>query len=394
MKGSTRNVRSYTATIDPAANATCMYRPMTPLPVKILIIWTLECLIVGSSPPATISSMTRQIPDTSSLPPAKSKATVVQQRVIIGAILIVLVVTLFWLDGFLSTLVSGAAPATRWVNWKGLLLNGGLITLVAAVLVLATAQEMVEFCRSAGMRPAALLVTFFAPVLAIHPWVAMNVSGLGTDSLALIILVLALVGSVLAIMARRQTDGAIQDIATTWLSASYIGLLASFLIRIRQEVPGSLGAWVVLWVIAVVKFTDIFAYGTGMLVGRHKLIPWLSPGKTWEGLAGGLAGAGLIAMLLLYGSVIIGIDGIGHDIGPGTYLGVGLIGILLGGIGQLGDLMESLLKRGAKRKDSASLLPGFGGVFDLLDSPLLAAPAAWAFIRLFQHLSLIGTAAN
>lgn len=318
----------------------------------------------------------------------------VRQRVTIGAVMIVLVVGLFWLDGYLSTMVGGAGPVSGWVNWRGLLLGGGLITVVATALVLATTQELVVFCRSAGTRPAGPVALAFAGLLAIHPWIARNVQGLDVNAVALIIVVSALLGSMLAIMARRRTEGAIQDIASTLLSAIYVGLLASFLVRIRQEVPGVLGAWVVLWVISVVKFTDIFAYGTGMLVGRHKLIPWLSPGKTWEGLAGGLTGAGLIAMSLLYVSVIIEIDGVQRSIGLGTYLGVGLIGILLGGIGQLGDLMESLLKRGAKRKDSASLLPGFGGVFDLMDSPLVAAPTAWCFVRLLQHLSLVGMTAN
>jgi phosphatidate cytidylyltransferase len=306
-----------------------------------------------------------------------SKATVVKQRVIIGTILLAAIIGLFWADAQLSRLAPGAAAGVA-VNWRRLLLHGGLVTCVAAAAVVAGTAEMVALCRSAGMRPLAGWSMLMSLLLTIHPWAAKNIHGLTADRLALWLLVVALAGSVLGVMIRRQTEGAIQDIASTWFSAVYMGLLASFAVRMRQEVAGPAGAWLVLYFIAMVKFTDIFAYATGMLVGRHKLIPWLSPGKTIEGLIGGLTGAALISMLLAYGSVIIMTDKIQHPVGPEVYVWVGLLGALLGGIGQLGDLMESLLKRGAKQKDSARLLPGFGGVFDLLDSPLLAAPVAWA----------------
>lgn len=317
----------------------------------------------------------------------ESKAAIVRARVIIGFFLICAVVGLFYADAWLAGRAP-AQPAGGIVDWQGLALEGGLLTLLTAVLVMAATAETLMMCRSAGMNPAGGWAVLIAFLLTIHPWVASHVKGLEIDALGMWIVVVGLIGSGLAIMARRQTENAIQDIASTWFAAIYLGLLASFAVRIRVETGGSLGAWALLWFIGVVKFTDIFAYGTGMAVGRHKLIPWLSPGKTWEGLAGGLAGAAGIAVLLLYASVIIGIDPIQQS-EPRVYLWVGLIGALLGGIGQLGDLMESLLKRGAKRKDSASLLPGFGGVFDLLDSPLLAAPAAWALLR-FLILPLLG----
>lgn len=312
----------------------------------------------------------------------KSKAAAVRQRVIIGAILLAGIFGLFWADAQLSRLAPAATQAVSPINWQGLMLRGGLLTIVAAALVVAATAETITMCRGAGMRPAAGWALLMSFLLTIHPWVARNVQGVTEDRLLLWLMTIALIGSAGAVMARRQTDGAIQDIASTWFTAVYLGLLASFVIRMRQDVAGPGGAWLVLCYILVVKCTDIFAYGTGMAVGRHKLIPWLSPGKTIEGLIGGLAGAAAIAMLLLRVSVIIRTDRIQHLVAPGAYIYVwaGLIGALLGGIGQIGDLMESLLKRGAKQKDSARLLPGFGGVFDLLDSPLLAAPVAWALL--------------
>lgn len=322
--------------------------------------------------------MTQPTSQASGQEPAKSKATVVKQRVIIGAILLAGIVGLFWVDAELSRLAPKATDGAALVNWQGLALHGGLITLVAAAMVMAATAETVVMCRGAGMQPAGGWAVLMSFLLTIHPWVARNVQGVTADRLGLWLLVIALVGSVAAVMMRRQTDGAIQDIASTFFAAVYVGFLASFAVRMRQEAAGPAGAWLVLYFIAMVKFADIFAYGTGMLVGRHKLIPWLSPGKTIEGLIGGLAGAALVAMLLAYGSVIIKTETIQHPMAPGVYVWAGLMGALLGGIGQVGDLMESLLKRGAKQKDSARLLPGFGGVFDLLDSPVLAAPAAWA----------------
>lgn len=111
------------------------------------------------------------------------------------------------------------------------------------------------------------------------------------------------------------------------------------------------------------------AYGFGRWLGKHKLIAWLSPGKTWEGFVGGLAAAAFIGMLLSHFS-------------PRFVWWEGLIaGAILGAAGQMGDLLESLLKRDAGVKDSG-LVPGFGGVLDMLDSALFAAPLAYWMLKL------------
>ncbi len=110
-------------------------------------------------------------------------------------------------------------------------------------------------------------------------------------------------------------------------------------------------------------------------MGRHKLIPWLSPGKTWEGLFFGLLTAGAMGAVCT------------RYIDPPHYnlpwwKGV-IFGAIIGGIGQLGDLLESLMKRDAEVKDSGRLVPGFGGILDIIDSPLLAAPFAYLLFSLF-----------
>ncbi len=173
----------------------------------------------------------------------------VRQRVIIGTILIAAVIGLFWLDARLATVATAPLGASQLVNWAGLALHGGLITLVAAALVLAATAETVQFCRSAGMNPSTPWALSISVLMTISPWIAQNVRGLSADSLGLIILVVGLIGSAGAIMTRRRTDGAIQNIASTWFSATYLGFLASFAVRIRLDVPGALGAWVILWFI-------------------------------------------------------------------------------------------------------------------------------------------------
>ena len=125
-------------------------------------------------------------------------------------------------------------------------------------------------------------------------------------------------------------------------------------------------------ILLMVKFTDIGAYFGGRAFGRHKLIPWLSPGKTWEGLFFGLLTAGLVGAL----SRAAGFRNVPWWKGF-------IFGVIIGGIGQLGDLLESLMKRDAEVKDSGQLVPGFGGILDIIDSPLLAAPFAYLLFSLF-----------
>jgi len=161
-------------------------------------------------------------------------------------------------------------------------------------------------------------------------------------------------------MVRHKVEMAFQRVGATLLATMYLGLGGFFILAIRSEgVP-----WLVVF-LAAVKFTDIGAYFTGSAIGRHKIIPWLSPGKSWEGLAGGLvvgAGAAMLAMRLLLGRAIT----------PSTVIWAVAVGLA----GQFGDLCESLLKRSANLKDSGALVPEFGGVLDIIDSPLLAAPVA------------------
>jgi phosphatidate cytidylyltransferase len=152
-----------------------------------------------------------------------------------------------------------------------------------------------------------------------------------------------------------------------WMTA-YLGLLPSFLVQLRWL---DAGAAALALAIFVPKCCDIGAYFTGRLLGRHPMSPVLSPQKTWEGLLGGLLlSAGVSVAINRPLSVVHGGD-----------LSAAGFGLVVGGIGALGDLAESLIKRDCRRKDASQAVPGFGGVLDVVDSIIFAAPVAYCWLR-------------
>ena len=157
---------------------------------------------------------------------------------------------------------------------------------------------------------------------------------------------------------------------TTWVVA-YLGLLPSFLLKLRwlDGEPAFTGRLLAL-VIFVPKCADIGAYFTGRLIGRTPFCPRVSPKKTWEGFFGGLALAALTA---------VGIDAVAPVFRHGTVEAVSF-GVVVGTAGVLGDLGESLVKRDGGAKDASRRLPGFGGLLDVMDSILFAAPVAYLWL--------------
>ncbi|MSR41179.1 MAG: CDP-archaeol synthase [Phycisphaerales bacterium] len=141
-------------------------------------------------------------------------------------------------------------------------------------------------------------------------------------------------------------------------------------------------AWFLVAALLTTKSSDIGAYAVGCTIGRHKLIPWLSPGKSWEGFIGGIATSALVAALFAhFGNASLA----PNDQLPVTFAAI--VGAFLGCTGQCGDLCESALKRDAGAKDSGNLLPGMGGVLDVLDSLLLAGPALWWILMFAPYWS-------
>jgi len=117
----------------------------------------------------------------------------------------------------------------------------------------------------------------------------------------------------------------------------------------------------------VIKSSDIGAWFIGRTFGKHKFSPKISPGKTWEGMGGAVGGAILAALLFALSCDIM------------WWPAALVFGAFFAFIGQMGDLAESMMKRDAEQKDSACKVPGFGGILDIIDSPLIAAPFAYLF---------------
>ena len=163
--------------------------------------------------------------------------------------------------------------------------------------------------------------------------------------------------------------------AYTIFTIVYAGVLMTFLALIRL----CFGLVDLIAFIAVVKMGDVGAYTIGRLFGRNKMAPGLSPGKTIEGAIGAILFAGFTAWLC-YALILPWVEGKPVPV-PFNPLWL-VYGTMLGFLGMLGDLAESLMKRDAEVKDASDMVPGFGGVLDLLDSLLLSAPVAYAFLTL------------
>jgi len=161
-------------------------------------------------------------------------------------------------------------------------------------------------------------------------------------------------------------------ISTTLFGLMYVPWLLNFIQKINFF-PGVEGHYYLLYFVVLTKSSDTGAYAVGSLLGRHKMIPRISPGKTWEGFAGAI-GATMLASLLF-------VHFLGHRMAGMNTVHAIVLGVLLGLAAVLGDLMESLFKREAGVKDSGSLFPGIGGILDLLDSLLFNAPIMYLYLR-------------
>src|SRR5664280_1507393 len=172
-------------------------------------------------------------------------------------------------------------------------------------------------------------------------------------------------------VSRSNTLG-IQAISTTLFGLMYVPWLLNFIQKIIFF-PGVEGKYFLLYFILITKFSDMGAYVVGSLIGRHKMIPRISPGKTWEGFGGAIVvstGASLVFVHFL-GSHMAGMNAL-HAI---------VLGVLLSSTAVVGDLIESLFKRECGAKDSGNILPGIGGILDLLDSLLFNAPIMYLYLR-------------
>jgi phosphatidate cytidylyltransferase len=313
-------------------------------------------------------------------------------RLLVGIPLAAAIVGLLLLDGHLAV--------RHWPDWvaPGLevklgpwVYNGAVCAVVLLVLTVAGVHELVLLARARGYRPFHITAEVFAALLVVSPYVSFNlkdVTGGYDESWGLLWMASALAFVFVLQAVRHKTENAMENIAITVFIIFYAGGLAGFMSKLRMEVGGQTGVAVLLFSIFLVKMTDTGAFFAGNLIGRHKMVPWLSPKKTWEGFIGGMVVTVLCAVAV--GQWL-------HDAGfvriqeryMNYHWALVVLGLLLGLFSVAGDLFESLLKRDAAVKDSGKALPGLGGVLDVLDSPLLAAPVMWLYWTRLFHLEQV-----
>ena len=177
----------------------------------------------------------------------------------------------------------------------------------------------------------------------------------------------------LQFLSKSNTKG-ILAISTTLFGLMYVPWLLNFIQKIYLFPGlGGDGKFYVLYFILVTKFSDTGAYAVGSLIGRHKMIPRVSPGKTWEGLGG--------AIVVSTGTSLLFARLAGSHLPGMTWVHAAILGVLLSTAAVVGDLIESIFKREAGGKDSGQFFPGIGGILDLLDSLLFNAPLMYLYLR-------------
>lgn len=266
-----------------------------------------------------------------------------------------------------------------------------VLALVAAVVALLTIHEFLKLTESYGTQPLRLptyiFVALFFFLLAVN---AGNEKPL--LSTAIFVYCLAFAAAIspflaLTILMRRQDlRSGYPAAAASVFAFTYIALPMGMLVQLRQQWAG---AFYLLYLLLVVWAGDIFAYFVGKSLGRHLMSPRISPKKTWEGAVASVAASLTVGWLLfhyalpissalLHAGLIERRDGM-FGLEQPSIAPILLLTIALNIAAQLGDLVESLIKRGASVKDSGAILPGHGGMLDRIDALLFAAPVLWFY---------------
>jgi phosphatidate cytidylyltransferase len=268
-----------------------------------------------------------------------------------------------------------AIPLALGVVWFG---SWPLVAVIATAAVLG-ARELCDFAARQGIDPLRRTGLISAAVAPAYVYLAVT-SSPGLAGWSWFLAALWLIGVLsLALFRRRSDQRPLAATAVTVLVVLYTGGLPASLVGIRHLTQGDrswVGAWLVFTPLVITWICDTAAMFVGKTVGGPRLWAAVSPGKTWSGTIGGVAGALVTAPLLK----LAVLDRLGLGLPLGQAL---LFALVLGVVGQVGDLAESLFKREAGVKDSSGLIPGHGGVLDRFDSLYFVLPAAAAMYRCF-----------
>jgi len=232
-----------------------------------------------------------------------------------------------------------------------------LFAIAMAVLALFTIREYFALAAKQNLEPQRYTGYAIAVLCVMLPGFPNSIPSPAPIEALMVILALTLA------MYSRGLVSVLPSAASTVFGVLYAALPFSLLVRVRL-MPG--GIALALYAIVIIWVSDTAAYFGGRLLGRHKLAPRISPGKTWEGAIASMAGAMLFGYFYLHYAL--------PDIPLATSL---IMAVTVNIAGQLGDLAESAMKRGAGVKDSGTLLPGHGGALDRVDALLFAIPVLW-----------------
>ena len=251
--------------------------------------------------------------------------------------------------------------------------NGALL-LIGLIAVL-TLREFYQLMHAMGYRPFDKLGIFFGTLITLSPWFEARFLWPAHPLLALATIVFSI-----RLLGERTPENRVESLCSTLFGLVYVGLLLEYVTRIVTPLPADTitpdgRLLIALWVIVVAKFCDMGALLSGLAFGRHKMSPLISPKKTWEGAVGG------VLFSMATGAVFAHMAR--HHFPPHmTPLVAALCAAPIAVLGIVADLVESAIKRRADRKDSGATIPGIGGMFDLSDSILLAAPVGYFLFRL------------
>ena len=247
-------------------------------------------------------------------------------------------------------------------------IQGTILCMLIAVLIILSQLELTRLASAKKLK-IFTSVSIVASLLFAGTWYWLQLVKIPPHIYLAFLSAFSLLGLLLYQYFRYGTSEVIANCGANFFSIVYIGLFSGFVLAIRID----FGLWPLLMFVSVIKFADIGAYAMGASFGRHKFSPNISPGKTWEGMAGGVAAAMIVAVLFAAACDIM------------AWWPALIFGFCFAFVGQAGDLVESMMKRDAEQKDSANNVPGFGGILDIVDSPLVAAPFAYLFF-------MVGTA--
>ena len=254
---------------------------------------------------------------------------------------------------------------------------GGSPCAVALVglLSLLTLREFYRLQSAAGQAPFAKLGMLFGTLITLAPWLQARFGWPEIRLLPLAVLVFAI-----RVLGERSPEKRALSLASTLFGLVYVGLMLQFLVRVLTPQPGDIVSpdgrlLLCLWLIVVAKTCDTGALLAGLAFGRHPLAPQISPKKTWEGAIGGVAASVLIGTIGAW----LASSQIGPCLTPSR---AALVAVPVATVAIVSDLIESILKRNAAIKDSGSSIPGIGGIFDISDSLLLAAPVGYFLLGL------------